>query len=73
MDIESIPGEVTRVILTMPLTVNKKKVISPTKSLIALKLPFSPEVSKASGRPRAKIQSSNILNQSAPAGKELPA
>jgi signal transduction histidine kinase len=73
MDIESKPGEVTRVILTMPLTVNKKKVISHTKPHITLKLPFSPNVSKAPGRPPAKTRSPNVRNKSVPTGKEMPA
>ena len=69
MEIESTPGEVTRVILTMPLMVNKKKVISHTKPLITLKLTSPPEVSTASSRPRGKTRSPNVRNKSAPMEK----
>ena len=73
MDIESIPGQVTRVILTMPLKVNKKKGNSHTQPLTTPKLPCPPEVSRASCRPRAKTRSPNLRNKSAPSGKDMPA
>jgi hypothetical protein len=71
MEIVSTPGKGARVILTMPLTVNKKKAGSPTKPIITLKPGSPPEVPKGSSRPLAKTRSHKVRKQSAPTGKEI--
>jgi PAS domain S-box-containing protein len=73
MEIESTPGQGARVILTMPLSVNKKKVGSPKRPLMTLNSGSPPEVAKGSARPLAKTRSHKIGNRSALTGEEIPA
>jgi PAS domain S-box-containing protein len=73
MEIESTPGQGARVILTIPITVKKKKGISNTKSLIALKSSSPLEASKVSSRLPAKNRSQKVRNKSALTAKETAA
>ena len=57
MEIESDPGEVTRVILTLPLQQNKKKRPSSMATPPPVRGGFPAEVSTASSRPCAKTRS----------------
>jgi PAS domain S-box-containing protein len=69
MEIESNSGKGARVILTMPLTVNRKKACSLPKPCFTLGSGSFPQVSKGSSWPLAKTRSQKICNHSALTGR----
>jgi PAS domain S-box-containing protein len=69
MEIEPNSGKGARIILTMPLTVNKKKACCPAKPSFTLGSGSFPQISKGSSWPLAKTRSHKVCNQSALTGR----